>query len=314
MAHYMDTQALINSVKRRASVPDSQALVSDDQILDYANEEMALNLIPLIVAKHQDYYLTREEVQLVSNQSRYEIPYRAIGSKLREVAYMDSNGNLFEMFRISTDDVVNEGIASSFSRRFYIEGEEVVLHTQNDSIPSGYLVFFYNLRPNTMVDSDNVGIITNIDRNTGIVTLSSFPSDFTATIEYDFIKTRSPHRIFSFDITPSSVDANTKTITFDVDEIPDRLTIGDRIALANETDLINAPSDVHVLLAQMVAGRVLESIGDLDNLQAANVKLNKMEKNTGLLIDNRVTGSPYKAKVRNGFLRGRSRNRKYSIE
>ena len=66
------------------------------------------------------------------------------------------------------------------------------------------------------------------------------------------------------------------------------------------------------MLAQMVAARVLESIGDTQNLAAANDKLARMERSTEYLIDNRVTGSPIKASARrNGFLgRGRTLGRR----
>lgn len=309
---YMTSDDLIASVKRRASIPDGQNLITDEEILDFANEEMLMNLIPLITEKNEDYYLIRQLVPFESGTNRYEIPYRAIGGKLREVAYQNENGSIREMFRISTDDVTNDGYSvTSGVYRFYIEGEEVVLHTDPNNLPSGGLLMFYNLRPNALVDVDRIAVIQDIDRSTGVIRISATPDHFTSSLQYDFIKTKSPHQVLSFDISVTSVDSTTNTIIVPIASIPDKLKVGDRIAQSGETDLINAPSDVHVMLAQMVATRVLESIGDIQNLQAANDKLEKMEINTTPLLDNRVTGSPYKVKARNGFLRRSSLGRRF---
>ena len=91
---------MINSIKRRANIPDSQNMISNDEILDFANEEMELTLVPLIVSKHEDYYLVSESTPLVSSKSRYSIPYRSIGNKLQDVAYQDSGGKQHFKFLI----------------------------------------------------------------------------------------------------------------------------------------------------------------------------------------------------------------------
>jgi len=310
--YHMTSESLISSVKRRASIPDAQSLITDNEILEFANEEMALNLIPLIYSKHQDYYLVREVVQLVSGQTRYEIPYRAIGNKLREVAYQDSSGNLSEMFRISSDEVASTGTygdnGSTNLGRFYIEGEEIVLHRDESTFNgTGSIVIFYNLRPNVLVESDTTATLlaTPIDNGdlTTTLQLSAIPDNFTLGSEIDFIGKRSPHKIITFDNIITAVDANLKTITLATANIPSKLAIGDSICSAGETNLVNSPSDLHVLLAQMTAARVLESIGDNAGLKAADKKIQKMEQNADLLLANRVTGSPVKAINRNGGLR-----------
>ena len=299
--YFYDSARLIASVKRKASIPDSQNYISDDEILDFANEELSMNLIPLIMSKHEDYFLIREVVTLVADQTEYAIPYRSLGSKVREVAYMDSSGNLYEMFRKSIDDITNG--YSSNSRHFHIENENIKIHCNNSSIPTGSIVFFYDLRPNSLVLSERIGTITSIDSTTGLIGFTSFPTHFAENMLIDFIKTKSPHKILDFDVTVTAVDSANKTITVDPDNIPSTLTINDRVGLAGESDLINIPSELHSMLAQACASRFLESIGDLGNLKAANVKLSEMKDNTSSLITNRVTGSPMKAKPRNGLLR-----------
>lgn len=311
--YYFSSEDLINSVKRRASLPDSQDCMSPEDILDIANEEMQINLIPMILSKHEDYYLVRQEIPLVANQLSYPMPYRAIGSKLREVAYMpnpDYPRDLREMFRISADDVVHGNVGGSH-RHYYFEQENLVLFGSSEEVPTGKIVLFYFLRPNSLVLSDKVSLINSVNFTTGEIVVDNMPSEFSISQEFDFIQKRSPHRILSFDNRVLNINLTSKTITLDPSVIPTTLTAGDRICLAGETDLINCPSELHSVLAQMVATKVLESIGDLTNLEAASNKLERMQMNTGDLIDNRVDGSPFKVRVRNGFLsRSRSRNRR----
>ena len=323
---YLTSGDLISSIKRRANIPDDQSMISDNEILEFANEEMLLNFIPLVYSRHEDYYLVRQEIPLIPNKVRYPIPYRAIASKVREVALLDSSNGLREMTRISIDDVTHSDSTSgnSYPSRYYFEGEEVVLHVSEQNFnPNGTkLVIFYSLRPNALVDSSRVGVITNIsletDPNFTRIDFNGFPTNFMVGSEVDFIKTKSPHRVITYDkvITDAIGLDETGYIIVATSDIPPSLTIGDRVASAGETDLVNAPSDLHVMLAQMVAERVLEAIGDQAGVQAAGRKLAKMEENSALMLDNRSTGSPIKAKARNGTIRRSglgNKRRKYSI-
>lgn len=310
---YYTSSDLLDSIKKRTNIPDSQNLLNDNDILRLANDEISSSLIPLILSKYEGYFLIQEAVPLIANNNKYEIPYRAIASKLKEVFYLPNINdieNRTEMVQISMEDLGYKSTTIN-RNRFYIEGENLVLDTDSNSIdPSGGILFFYWIRPNALVLKERVAIIQNIDRTNGIITLinsdenkSSLPENFTASVLYDFIRTKSPHKIISYDIPIININSSAKFIQIDPENIPDKLVIGDRIALSGETDLINCPSELHPLLAQMTATLVLESNGDVQNLAVATRRLEKMEANNGNLIDNRVSGSPFKAKSNHGILR-----------
>jgi len=315
MAYYFSSQDLIDSVKRRANIPDSQDMVTDVEILDYANEELALNLVPLIISKHENYFLTMELVPTITDVKEYQIPYRSIGNRIREAAFTDNetpSPSYIELHQIPVDDITssfNRINGSYGSNRFYIRDESIVLDSSDNSLDYNFIAMWFNIRPNQLVDSARVSVITGVDRTTGIVTVSSIPDNFSASSQIDFIRTKSPHRILSYDIGIVDINASAKFFQFDVDDIPQKLEVGDRICLANESDLVNIPSELHVMLAQSVSNRLLESMGDLENLSAGNKKLQKMEHNSQFLLDNRVEGSPIKARPKNGLLRGRRSRR-----
>lgn len=309
MAYYFTSEELISSIKRRGNIPDSQSMITDEEILDFANEEMLLNLVPLIISKHEDYYTINETFPTITNQTSYPIPYRALGNKLREVAYID-NDRFVPLHRVSIDQITDSYNQLNYASalRFYILNENVIIDTQTQNIPFSELCFFYDLRPNMLVLKSKVGVITSIDRTTGIIAVSSLPEEMKSGMKYDFVKLNSPHRVINFDRI-GTVNLGNSTVTFDISDIPNELAVGDHLCLANETNLVNAPSELHVMLAQMVVARILEANGDIEGVKSANSKLDKMEKNTSYLIDNRVTGSPIKCSSRNKFLQSRKRRR-----
>src|SRR3990167_2549765 len=101
---YRTSDDLISDIKRKISFPVSQATFSEDDLLQFLNEEMMISQVSSVLDYHEEYYVTTVETPLVSNQNNYSIPDRAIGMKLRDLFWKDSSGNIFEMTRVSSDD------------------------------------------------------------------------------------------------------------------------------------------------------------------------------------------------------------------
>lgn len=302
---YINTDQLLDSIKRRAMIPTSQDTFSPTDLLNFANEEMDIGLVPSILSVHEEFFVRTETIPLEANKTKYKIPYRSIGNKLRDVHFINENGDYRELSRSIEEDKVfyNNGSGSHFSS-YIVEGNYIKpLPTIGDNPVSGSIEMVYFIRPSNLVETDKVGIISAINRTSGVVTLTNFPTEFTASEEYDFLEAKSGHTIYSFDITPSSINVAAKTLTFNVDDIPDELEIGDHIALAGESIIPQVPSDLHVVLAQRVACRCLEALGDNEGLAAANAKLSEMETKIGYLIDNRTEGDPQKAVNRYNLVR-----------
>lgn len=307
----MTSNTLINSVKRRAGLPDNQSTFEVSDYLAFANEEISLGLLPTILRLHEDYLLYSEEIPLVASKSNYKVPYRAIGNKLREISMKDSAGNITEMTRINIGDLPDYLSNGGLNRlqAFYVKNNEIVLVPEVSASITGSLVMSYYLRPNDLVEESRAGVITDINTSTGVITLKSFPTVFTTTNsigttqKYDFIKSQSPNNIMSFDIDVVSVDSTTNTITFAAADLPSDLEKGDYVNLATESIVPQIPTDLHVVLAHRVAMRCLESLGDTEALQNASAKLGEMEQNTPTLIDNRVENAPRKVINRQSLFR-----------
>lgn len=313
MAAYYTSDELIKSVKRRAFIPANQVTFQDEDFLAFADEEMSMGLVPSILQLHEDYLMHQDRIPLEVDKVRYEIPYRAIGNKLRDVAFRDTNGNIFEMTRITKDDLpYYNGPSSMYAvYAFYVENNEICLVPENSRIASGTLQVTYYMRPNALVKLEKVGIITNIDTGTGVLSLDKVPSEFSTTKLFDMVQIKSPHKTLYYDLTATAIDTVSNTITFATGNIPSNLKVGDHICLATQAAVPQVPSDLHVVLAHRVAARCLEAMGDLENLQAANQKLAEFELKTQNIIDNRVESAPLKIVNRHSLLRNGISARRY---
>lgn len=320
---YHTSDDLIASIKRRILVPINQSTFSEQDFLDFATEEMNLGVVPTVISNHEDYYIYSEDIPLVANQVAYDIPYRAIGNKLKDVLLVDSGDNTFEMTRISRGDDTMDGDTTYYLRlnlsRFYIENNQIILAVSPDAVDTSYsLRVTYYLRPNALVPNSSVSQVISIDRNTGIVTVDQVPDNFLeqnldgSPKQIDCIKAKSPHKILGFDLNVTAFDQNAATITFtDPADIPADLAMNDIIAMAGETCIPQIPSDLHVLLAHRVATRILESLGDSEGLQNANAKLQELEKKSNILVTSRVDDAPKIITNKNSPLRyGLMRRRK----
>lgn len=302
----LTTTKLLKSIKTRCMVPVSQISFSDEDLIDFANEEMLIGLIPTILQMKDEYLVYKENFPLVNGVSQYAIPERSLGNKLREVSYSDGH-NEFEMTQINLDEkYIGIGVSRQFGfmRQFYVKGSDVVPYPEIDGSVSatGSLNMYYYIRPNGLVKDANVGIIKSINRLTGEIVLSSIPSTYSLEVNYDFVKARSPHNIIKIDIAPTDINTTTKTITVNASDIPSELVVGDYMPIAGESCIPNVPTELHAILAQRVACRVLEAIGDTTSLQNANSKLQEMEGKAGVILDNRVEGAVHKV-VNRGVLR-----------
>lgn len=298
MSRILTASKLVESVRKRAMIPTDTSVYTDEDILDILNEEMDAGLLSTLLTLHEENLVYSVDMELEDAKKRYEIPYRAVGNKLREVSIVTSDGNHYELSRISLEQLSDykNGLLASDRNVFYVENNYIVLV---DSQLSGEkLRMYFYLRPNTLVLEKNVGVIQSINTNTGVITLVSFPSSFSNLPDVDLIAKRSPNKIHCYDITPLSVDANLRTITFNTEDLPDNLMVGDYIALAEQTPVPNIPTEMHPLLAQRAAVHILEALGDSEGLNNAKVKLDQMEKSINNIIDDRVEGAPQKVKPR----------------
>ena len=74
---------LLAGVNRRISKPESQGLLSNADVLAFADDVIRGEIIPLMESAQVDYFVERTSVPLVGGQSLYSIPYRSVARGMR---------------------------------------------------------------------------------------------------------------------------------------------------------------------------------------------------------------------------------------
>lgn len=310
---YMDSNELLNSIKLRAAVPLAQISFTDSDLLNFATEEIELKVMPSVLAVREEFYVTTETIPLVANQSNYKIPYRAIGGKVRFVYLQSSDTTIQPLAQIAMEHLPNYQ-QSSFAYQnsgFYLQGDELILLPPITGAVSGNLVIKYYLKPNQVVETSRGAQITQINTTTGDITVDSVPSNIAAMTEVDFIQSKSNHKTKAYDIMLNAANSTTKVINVNPSDIPSDLEVGDFICSAGETVIPQVPSELQVMVAQAVACRILESIGDTQNLANASAKLQEMEAKLLNVIDSRVEAPSRKIVNTNSFIGGQRRIRRW---
>lgn len=205
---WLTSDDIIASVKRKIAVPISQVTFTEDDILAFANEEMAISQVPSVMSFHEEYFVTQKDVVLETNKTRYSIPERAIGLKLRDLFMKDASGNLFEMARVSSEDKAffQRNIGSDNSiHKYYLEGNDIVLNGNGITNPTGSLAFFYFLRPNQLVSNDRAAIVKYFTKTVVVDNTTIVAGDKITIDDIDFTAVASSPGTNEFEIGVSSI-------------------------------------------------------------------------------------------------------------
>lgn len=145
----------------------------------------------------------------------------------------------------------------------------------------------------------------------GIKFTDAVPSNIAALSDVDFMQTRPGHRIRGYDVMIPANGVSGSYIYFTGGDVPSTMVVGDYVSSSGECIIPGIPPDLHTLLAERAAARILASLGDTAGLQAQEAKIAESEKNQGMLLDNRVEGSIIKVASKHTVLRyGKMGNRR----
>jgi hypothetical protein len=140
--------------------------------------------------------------------------------------------------------------------------------------------------------------------NTGLsLQFNSIPSNIANGTKVDFLETESGHKIFTFDVKLGANVIMGEIIDFQAGEIPEGFQIGDYICSQYECIIPFLPDDLHPTLVQRTCLRILGAQSDMTGQQTVQNRINEMQHNQGILIDNRAEGNTKKVLNRNSFLR-----------
>lgn len=303
----MTSDDLLTSIKRGITVPAYQARFTDADILALANEEIETVFMPMILGLREEYFVKIAIASIVSGQSEYDIPYRAVGRTIRDLRYNDGNNKIILAYVAPEESAMyTNGSSSGVPYGFYIQEDKIIIvPTPNAS--TGSLEIKYLLRPNELVQLADAAVITAINTLTGVVTISSALTGLTTATPIDFIQARAGNITLSYDITPTNIAST--LITFTASDLPSGLAVGDYISFAGESPVVQLPEEAHPILANAVHVRLLRALGDYEGYQVEALQLQDKLTMLRSTLSPRVEGVNKVVVSRHGFIRRAPRRR-----
>lgn len=284
----MNSEELVASVKSRASFPTSQNLFTQAGILNVLNEEMHSRIIPLMLGVQEEYYTDYIDVDLKDFPIR--IPSEAIGQKLRSLMFLHDDGTLGAP--IPRVGIENEYVQGGLCYR--MQGNSVHLHFYGMDFGRRRARLFYHRRPSVLVSPLEVATIQSSVGD--VFTVARRPLNIDVGAKVDVIESRNP-------FSPAYRNKNVLAVSSSTIQVEgvEEVEPGWVICLAGKTFYPELPLELHELLAQAAAMKILESQGKPTETALATDVYGRMEQNALKLITPRSDGQPKKVLPRRGI-------------
>lgn len=295
--------SLVASVYRRTLSPNAPGALQSGDIITLLDEEMRSTIVPLVLAAQEEFFVMNSDQALVNGTYSYFIPQRAAFAMWRDVVLVDANGNEINMTQLSPEytklTYPAGGNPPQYVYGFILANDHITLWPPNGSVPTQYtLRMKIKRRPNSLTPSANCGQITAINLNTGDVTLANVDTTWTTAITFDVIP-NAPQFTSKVDgAAITAINTTTKILTFSTANAA-LFAVGDWVCPATMSPIPQIPYDMFPLLAQRGAIKVLEALGDTQNLQVAERRYQDMSTDFARTVSPRIDGTPKKIVSRN---------------
>lgn len=300
------TTDLIASIKRKASIPISQATFSTQDLVDYMNDELESVITPMIMNVREDFFIAYKDFSVTSSTTDFEIPARAIGMRIRDVVLVDNAGgdeSFTNLPRLTLEQISSAGINSANTNNyayagFYLEGNTIKLYPATGWGNQTLRVYYFK-RPATLVPVNSTGKILSIDSGTSTVTLDYVPSTWTTATVVDAVSPNQPFNNPALELTISNIAGYDVTLSS-----VSALTVGDYISVTGESPIPQIPVEGHQLLMQGAKIQIMDSLNDERAYNTAVQKYAQMERSFLDTITPRVDGQYKKVVSRNPLFGG----------
>jgi hypothetical protein len=286
------TSELVEAVRQEGMFPSSDESTVATRIIDALNREQRLYLARLLLSVRESHQVAHADVALSASVTRYRIPSRAVGAKLKLVSLVRDTG-VAPLFPMPYEREVVDG-PSGGPGDYWLESNHVVLRRAPDAGNTLRLTYFRRL--GELVPEGQAGVVESFDLNAQTVTLTSVPDGWVAgATRYDFIQSASHYDTLGAD---QSATLAGDVLTF-AEELPEDLAVGDYVALARQSPVCQAPRELHDVLGLRTAFALLDAVGD-PKAVATERRLQRAEGDALALLAPRVDASPKRLINRDG--------------
>jgi hypothetical protein len=297
MRNDLTLDAMIKTVQRRASIPDGA--FSDDDYTDFFRDEFETTIIPLVMRLREEYFVTFTDILTTGSPNEYEIPYNAIGAKLREVVYRleGSQDSFVNVARLQPEEIAANAFDWLRPYGFYLRDNRICLYPPSTALGQTLRIYYFR-RPNSLLMKAESSKILTINTNTNVVTGDTVHTDWGNSIEIDVVQGDQPCNVIGDDFT---ITVDNTGLIYTLPSIPTGLKVGDWISPTGYSPVAKLPHEMQCLLIQAVVCKCLEAMGDYAGLKLANDKYAQDMDGVTTMLTPRVDGNVKKI-VNNGGL------------
>lgn len=303
------SNVLISDIKTLSMQPDAELLLTDANINTFLSFQLQSIVVPLIDSTNEEYFVTFQDTAWDGETFIYAIPTRAVGNKIKDVVWVDTNGYEYSLPRLTPEQLKISGYYGFWSMGtgftsllygFYLKDDKIYLYLgQPFGTSSSYptLRIKYYRRPSRLILEEDAGEIRTIISENNQVIVGAAPIDWEVGDKVDFIKGTPMFSSRGDDYTITEISSN--TITFN--DLPDELEVGDWVSLANTSPIPQIPYDGFPLLTQLGVIKSLEAIKDTAGLKNALSSLPEIKQSFLQVITPRADANPIKLMSNNGI-------------
>lgn len=293
------TDRFLRGVKRRISHPNNPSIMTDDGILEIADDMIISKVVPMIMSANQEYFVVRTTQSTVANQAEYDFPKRALAQSFRDLKLKFDDGSTRDLPLVALEDEHMTTLTSS-PAMFYFLGDKYAL-SPAPTVSTMELEEYWYIAPSKLVTLSSASKVLSISG--GDVTVDAIPSTITSGVDIDFIKGNYGNSLKGMDIEVQG--ASGSIISFNSSDVPSDLEVGDYISVAGTSPVVRLP-DVCIQYAETLTSvQVLQSIDDFEMADIVGRDLEGERKDCLRVIDPRIFGESTKIINRGGLMRGR---------
>lgn len=294
------TANFLRGVRRRLVLPTAQRLLTDADILEVADTVIESELLPLLKFARQNFAVTHEDEALVSGQERYSLPVRAVDRGLKDLRWFSPDENSSrDLILVEPEDRHLFSQEAETPSGFYFEGDEIVLVPKPAS-DYGFIRKWYCLKPANLCTAGQAAEVAGISGD--IISVSAVPNGYLPNTKVDFIRGRPGYGTLAMSREIANI-AGTQ-LTFNTDVVPLSLAVGDYIAPAGLSPVLQIPDIAYRWVELKTAMDVAEIIEDFEASERIGKHLlSRAEKDLKAALEPRITGEATRIISRRGLLR-----------
>lgn len=262
------------------------------QVLSIADGLILGEVFPASIKLTKDYALCTLDHTLVAEYSRYRQPRRMLGP-LRDVLYVDADGNESSLPLIDLDDLGHRERLTGASRYHFIDGDYVGVEPVPESGETGSLRLRYFRAPSRLVLLATATTIAAVDLEADDDELTLDDGSVFSSGDYiDVISAGNAHAVLAEDVRISTLAGD--VVTADRSLLGSGVERGDYVSAQGTSPILQIPDHAIPWLIQLTAAEAMRQ-HDPDGAARAERKAEKLYAAMVAIASPRTLSEPQSA-------------------